>query len=359
MGLDVGIVGLPNVGKSTLFNLLTQKGVPAENYPFCTIEPNVGVSTVADSRLDDLAKIFNSKQLIYNVVRLVDIAGLIKGAANGEGLGNKFLEKISAVDAILQVVRCFVDDDIVHVTGSVDPLRDIQLINAELILADLAKVERRLATEKKRPDKKALVQVLGDLAEHLSSGRLARSFVWPEVFAEDCNELGLLTTKPLIYLLNFAEQDINKTDELTAKVEAIAKDQGAKVIKAPIKLCAEIDSLPKAEQKLLWNASDWRNQGLDEIVQNCFRALNQVSFFTAGEKEARAWNVTKAAFLPQAAGRIHSDMERGFIRGEVYDYEDLIATGSLEKLKAAGKLRIEGRDYRIVDGDVVNIRFKV
>ncbi len=363
MGLSCGIVGLPNVGKSTLFNALTNAGAQAANYPFCTIEPNVGVVPVRDARLDRIAGIVNTKVILYATMEFVDIAGLVKGASKGEGLGNKFLANIRETDAICHVLRCFDDHDVVHVDGSIDPVRDAAIINTELALADLDQVERRLKKQEKLVktgdrDVIAEVALLERLFVALNDDRPARSVEMSKDEQLILRGLQLMTGKPMLYVANTA--DPGTPNPYVARVHAMAAEQGAAVVELSCKTEAEIAELEDPnDRKEFLDALGLQEAGLDRLAHSAFNLLGLQSYFTAGVKEARAWTIRRGWTAPQAAGVIHTDFERGFIKAEIYSCDDLFGLGSEAAVGAAGKKRMEGKEYVMRDGDVVNFRFNV
>ena len=363
MGIKCGIVGLPNVGKSTLFNALTRSAIAAENYPFCTIDPNVGIVPVPDPRLDQLAAIVKPERVVPTTVEFVDIAGIVKGASTGEGLGNKFLANIREVDAITHVVRCFVNDDVIHVSGKVDPLADIETINTELALADLETVEKALQRAEKAAkaqDKEAMKarDIIKRVRDALNEGVPARAVELDETERPIVRELQLMTYKPVLYVANVQESGFTNYPMLAA-VEALATREGSQVVPVCAAIEAEISQLDDADRADFLKDLGLEEPGLNRVIRAGYTLLGLQTYFTAGVKEVRAWTVKKGATAPQAAGVIHTDFERGFIRAEVIGFEDYIALKGEQGAKEAGKLRLEGKEYIVREGDVMHFRFNV
>ncbi len=364
MGFNCGIVGLPNVGKSTIFNALTSAGAQASNYPFTTIDPNVGVVDMPDERLDKLAEIYVPKKLTPTSMEFVDIAGLVKGAAQGEGLGNKFLANIREVDAIAHVVRCFEDSNVIHVAGRVDPKEDIEVIEAELMLADLDAIEKRLYKAEKMTktgDKKAVeeVEFMRRLKDMLAKGEPVRRGAHSEEEMQWLKSYALLSSKPVLYVANVAEDMVGKPNPLVDVVKEIAEAEGAKVVVISGQVEGEIAQLPKEERKEYLAGMGLKESGLDRMIRAGYDLLGLVTYFTAGKDEVRAWTITKGTKAPQAAGKIHTDFEKGFIRAEVFHYDDLMKLKTEQAVKAAGLLRSEGKEYVVKDGDIMLFRFNV
>ncbi len=363
MGFNCGIVGLPNVGKSTLFNALTRAGIEAANYPFATIEANVGIVPVPDPRLERIAEIVRPKEVVPTTIEFVDIAGLVRGAARGEGLGNRFLASIRETDAIAHVVRCFEDPNVVHVSGSVDPARDIEVIGTELALADLETVERALekaAKAAKAQDKAAVARkrLLERVRAHLDGGEPVRTLGLSGDEARSLRDLNLLTAKPIMYVCNVAEDGF-ADNPLLARIAALARAEGAEMVPVCAAIEAEIIELDPRDREMFLAEMGFEEPGLNRVIRAGYRLLGLRTFFTAGPKEVRAWTVPAGATAPEAAGRIHSDFQRGFIRAEVVSYDDFIECGGEQGAREAGKLRSEGKGYVVQEGDVIHFRFNV
>ncbi len=363
--MKIGIVGLPNVGKSTLFNSITKAGAECANYPFCTIEPNVGVVAVPDERLDKLEEMYHPQKVTHAIVEFVDIAGLVKGASKGEGLGNKFLSHIRETDAICEVVRCFEDTNITHVDGSIDPIRDIETINYELIFADIETVDKRLDKARKmlKADKKYQLEIdlLERIKQNLENGVSARNLEYTEEELPIVKDMWLLSSKPILYVTNISEEQITtwQDDENVKKVKEYAQKENSDIVPLCVKIEEELSTLEDDDKKEMLEALGLEESGLDKLIKKSYDLLGLMSFLTAGEPEVRAWTIKKGTKAPEAAGKIHSDIQRGFIKAEVVSFDDLIREGSMNDAREKGLVRSEGKEYIMKDGDIVLFKFNV
>lgn len=365
--MELGVVGLPNVGKSTLFNAITKAGANVANYPFCTIEPNVGVVAVPDERLNVLGEMYNTQKITPALLKFVDIAGLVKGASHGEGLGNQFLASIRECEAIVHVVRCFEDSNIIHVDGTIDPIRDIETINTELILSDLDSLSSKIEKTEKRAkqgdkDAKFELEIMLKIRDCLNSGKLAKSLDFKDDEKQFVNSLFLITTKPVIYACNISEPMLSCPEdnfENIRKVKELAKSESSEVLVICAKIEQELSELEDDEKQMFLEELGLSSSGLDKIIKVGYKLLGLISYLTAGEKEVRAWTITKGTKAPGAAGKIHSDFEKGFIRAEVVTFDNMVEYGSYNKAKENGKVRSEGKEYIVQDGDVILFRFNV
>jgi len=363
MALEVGIVGLPNTGKSTLFNALTKIQAEAANYPFCTIDPNVGIVDLRDPRVNRISELFNPERIINATLRVVDIAGLVKGASQGEGLGNKFLSHIQQVHAIVHVVRCFEDPNVVHVDGKVDPVNDVKIIQTELILSDLEQAERkieRLSFQIKSDRRLGIhLAIFERLRDFLGAGNIAGKMKLKEDEKSIINSLNLLTMKPYLYIANISEEGLKNPEDYQLQLQELASEECVEVIPISAQVESELAQMEEDESKLFMSDLGIESTGLDRLINSAYKLLRQITFFTAGKKEVRAWEILNGLTAPEAAGKIHSDFEKGFIRAEVFHFEDLVQYGTESSVKEAGRWRLEGKDYIVQDGDIMHFRFNV
>ena len=363
MALEVGILGLPNVGKSTLFRALTKVQVEAANYPFCTIDPNIGIVRIRDPRMIRLTELVSPEKIIPATLQIVDIAGLVKGASHGEGLGNQFLSHIRQVDAVAHVVRCFEDENVIHVDGRLDPVGDVQVIQTELILSDLEQVERKIdRLQRQVKGDRALAVELGifeRLRDHLNDGLLASKMGLSKGEKELINELSLLTLKPYLYIANISEDGLNNPEVREQQLRELADEEGAEVIPICAQVESELSEMHDDESKLFMEELGIDSSGLDRLTHSGYRMLEQITYFTSGKQEVRAWEIRNGSTAPEAAGKIHTDFEKGFIRAEVFHFDDIDQLGSQSSIKEAGRWRLEGRDYVVQDGDIMHFRFNV
>ena len=363
MALEVGIVGLPNVGKSTLFRALTKVQAEAANYPFCTIDPNIGIVQLRDSRMARLTELVSPDRVVPATLRIVDIAGLVKGASQGEGLGNQFLSHIRQVHAVAQVVRCFEDENVVHVDGKIDPVGDVQVIQTELILSDLEQTERKIErlTRQIKSDHALAAElvVFERLRDHLSDGLIASKLALSTEDKERISELSLLTLKPYIYIANISEDGLKNPEVHEQQLRELANEVGAEVIPICAQVESELSEMEDVESQLFMEELGIDSSGLDRLTHSGYRMLEQITYFTAGKQEVRAWEIRKGSTAPEAAGKIHTDFEKGFIRAEVFHFDDIDQLGSQSSIKEAGRWRLEGRDYVVQDGDIMHFRFNV
>ena len=366
MSLQCGIVGLPNVGKSTLFNALTSSDIPAENYPFCTVDPNIGIVNIDDKRLNNIISFFNPKKIVKNTIEFVDIAGLVKGASKGEGLGNQFLSQIRQVETIIHVVRCFDNDNITHVEKSVDPIRDVELINTELLIKDIETIDKKLIKAQKdsrsgSKESKQRLDFFNSLSEHCNEGKTANLFHVPDEMNEEMKQLQLLSNKRILYVANVDEQEItnDNDNEYSKKLIHYSKSQGNDTIKLCCKLEQDLSVLDESEKREFLKEFNLKEIGLSKLISKAYQLLNLETFFTGGPEEVRAWTIKKGSTAPEAAGKIHTDFQRGFIKAETYHYSDMLNYNNELSLKEAGKIRVEGKNYIVKDGDIMFFKFNV